>query len=168
MIIGEGIRLLEVVGKLCGLIVQKRLHTIIEAEVPETQCSFRAGYGCPDAVFYARQLVQKAFEHRKKIFLPFIDLISYNSVPRPTLWIALRRLGVNPAVADLIKCLQEDMDATVRVSNISTDPICAQNRLRQGCVMPHVLFNLYCIVVLERHHNLMATAFIAFWDGNVC
>ena len=156
VIIGEGIRLLDVVGKLCGRIVQKRLHTIIEAEVPKTQCGFRAGHGCPDAVFYARQLGEKAFEHWTKIFLLFIDLISYNSVPRPTLWIALRCLGVNPAVVDLIKCFHEDMDATVCVSNISTDPIRAQNRLRQCCIMPHVLFNLYCTVVLERHYNLMA------------
>ena len=70
----RGITLLDVVGKLCGRIVQNRLRTTIEAEIPETQCGFRAGRGCPDAVFCGRQLVEKAFEHRTKIYLLFIDL----------------------------------------------------------------------------------------------
>ena len=55
-----------------------------------------------------------------------------------------------------MKCFHEDMDATVRVSNTSTDPIRVQNGLRQGCVMAPVLFNLYFTVVLERYHDLMA------------
>ena len=75
-----------------------------------------------------------------KIFLLFIDL--RNSVPRPALWIALRRLGANPAVVNLIKCFHEDMDVTVRVSNTSTDPIRVDNGLLQGCVMAPVLFDL--------------------------
>ena len=48
------------------------------------------------------------------------------------------------------------MDATVRVSNKSTDPIRVESRMHQGCVMAPVLFDLYFTVVLQRYHDLMA------------
>ena len=90
----RGIALLEVVGKLCGRIIQDRLQSVLEDEVPESQCGFRAGRGCPNAVFCARQLIEKSYEHRTKICLVFIDLRkAYDSVPRAALWVALEKLG---------------------------------------------------------------------------
>lgn len=78
----RGIALLDVVGKLCGRIIQNQLWPIVEAEVPESQCGFRVGRGCPDAIFCVRQLIEKAYEHHSSIFLVFIDLYkAYDSVP---------------------------------------------------------------------------------------
>ena len=39
----RGIALLDVVGKLCGRIIHDRLQSVVEDEVPESQCGFRAG-----------------------------------------------------------------------------------------------------------------------------
>ena len=60
MIIREGISLLDVVGKVLGRIIQDRLKLVAEDVLPDTQCGFRAGRGCTDMIFVARQLVEKA------------------------------------------------------------------------------------------------------------
>ena len=56
----RGIALLDFVGKLCGRIIQNQVRSVVENELPESQCGFCIGRGCPDAVFCARQLIEKA------------------------------------------------------------------------------------------------------------
>ena len=64
----RGIALLSVVGKPCGRIIQNQLRGTRVA------VWFKHWSGCPDAVFCARQLEEKAYEHHCKLFLIFIDL----------------------------------------------------------------------------------------------
>ena len=64
----RGIALLDVVGKLFGHIVQERLQSVAARELPEAQCGFRAGHGCPDAIFSVHQIAEKTFKHREKVF----------------------------------------------------------------------------------------------------
>ena len=152
----RGIALLEVVGKLAARIMQNRLQGIAEAELPESQCGFRRHRGCADAIFSVRQLVEKSYEHRSKLFCVFVDLRkAYDSVPREALWQALLRLGVPPPTVAIIKSFHTDMSACVRVAGGCTDPISVKNGLRQGCVMAPVLFNLYFGLVIERWRSLL-------------
>ena len=86
----RGISLLDVVGKVAARILQGRLQELAEEVLPESQCGFRKGRGCSDMIFTVRQLIEKANEHKAKIFLVFIDLRkAYDSVPREALWVAL-------------------------------------------------------------------------------
>ena len=55
----RGISLLNVVGKLLGRIVQSRLRLVAEDALPDSQCDFRAGGGCTDMMFVARQLIKR-------------------------------------------------------------------------------------------------------------
>ena len=140
----RGIALFDVVGKLCGRIIQNQLRWIVENEMPEPQCGFRVGRGCPDAVFCASQLTEKAYEHHCKLFLIFIDLHkACESVPRTVLWIVLAKLGVHPDLVSLIieKDIVMRMVATVRVAGGCSQSIQVRNGLRQGCVIAPVLFN---------------------------
>ena len=83
--------MLDVMGKVLAKIIQIRLQRVAEMELPESQCGFREGRGCSDIVFMVRQLVEKAYEHKSKVFLTFVDLKkAYDSVPREGLWKALR------------------------------------------------------------------------------
>ncbi len=62
--------------------LQKRPQKVAEEELPESQCGFRAQRGCSDMIFTMRQLLEKSYEHRAKVFLLFIDLKkAYDSVP---------------------------------------------------------------------------------------
>ena len=70
----RGTALLDVVGELCGRLIQNQLRSVVKNEVPEQQCGFRVGRRCPDAAFYALQVIEKAYEHHCKLFLIFINL----------------------------------------------------------------------------------------------
>ncbi len=77
----RGISLLDVTGKVLARILQERLQTVVEDQLPDSQCGFRKGRACLDMLFCARQLV-KTYEHNTKMFLLFVDLRkAYDSVP---------------------------------------------------------------------------------------
>ena len=138
---GGGISLLEVVAKMAGRLIQNRLQSRAEHLLPESQCGFRPNRGCADAVFTVRQLVEKAYEHRTKIFCIFVDLRkAYDSVPRAALYRALSLLGIPPTLLNVIESFHDGRVAEVRVPGGVTDEIRVENDLRQGCVMAPILF----------------------------
>ena len=88
------------VGKVLGRIIQDRLKLVVKDVLPDTQCGFRAGRGCTDMIFVARQLVEKAWEHHSDLFVLFAGLKkAYDSVPCPTLWRILGRLGIPSTIS---------------------------------------------------------------------
>ena len=70
----RGIALLDVVGKAAAKVLQGRLQQLAEEVLPESQCGFRRGRSCTDMVFFIRQLIEKSWEHKAKLFVTFIDL----------------------------------------------------------------------------------------------
>ena len=143
----RGIALLEVVGKVLARVLQQRLQMVAEEVLPESQCGFRVGRGCSDMIFTVRQLLEKSYEHRAKIFLVFVDL--KKAVPRAVLWRALEKLGIPSSVVSLIQSFHDGMKAQVRVSGALLEDIDVENGLRQGCSLAPTLFNLYAAVVVE-------------------
>ena len=140
----RGISLLDVVGKVFAWILQERLQTVVERVLPESQCGFRKGRGCNDAILTARQLVEKCREHDNSLFIMFVDLRkAYDSVPRPALWCVLEKCGIPPIMLGIIKSFHDGMLAKVRAGDLNTDSIEVRNGLRQGCVLAPSLFNLY-------------------------
>ena len=116
----RGISLLEVVGKMAGRLIQNRLQSRAEHLLPESQCGFRPNRGCADAVFTVRQLVEKAYEHRTKIFCIFVDLRkAYDSVPRAALYRALSVLGIPPTLLKVIESFHDGMVAEVVCLEVS-------------------------------------------------
>ena len=98
------------VGKLLGRLLQNRLQSAAEAVLPEAQ----PGRGCSDAIFTVRQLAEKAFEHRVKLFCLFIDLRkAYDSVPRLALWRSMEILGIPPTLIAIVRSFHDGMEASV-------------------------------------------------------
>ena len=60
----RGVSLLNVVAKVFSKVIQVRLQRVAEEMLPDSQCGFRAGRGCADMIFCARQLVEKAKKYR--------------------------------------------------------------------------------------------------------
>ena len=147
-----GIRLLDVVGKVLGRIVQGRLQVIAEKILPESQSGFRKGRGCTDMIFVARQLVKKAREHGESLYV-FVDLKAYDSVPRQALWKVLEKYGVPEKMLNVMKSFHEGMHAEVRVGSTVTDRFEVQNGLRQGCTLAPTLFNIYFSAMVADWRN---------------
>ena len=90
--------------------------------------------------FTVRQLLEKSYEHRAKIFLVFVDLKkAYDSVPRAALWRALEKLGIPSSVVSLIQSFHDGMKAQVRVSGALLEDIDVENGLQQGCSLAPTL-----------------------------
>ena len=71
--------------------------------------------------FVVRELAEKALEHRMKFC---VDLKkAYDSVPRDTLWLAMRKLGVPEVLIDIVKSFHERMEAEIRVGDNMLDAI---------------------------------------------
>ena len=144
----RGISLLDVVGKVAARVLQGRRQLLAEDLLPESQCGFRKERSCTDMIFLIRQLLEKSWGHRAKVFVTFVDLRkAYDSIPRRALWIALGKLGLPESIIHLIRSFHQDMSAQIR---LVLDPLTVTNGLRQGCCMASVLFNLYLTVVIER------------------
>ena len=147
------ISLLDVVGKVLGRIVQGRLQAI-EKILPESQSGFRKGRGCADMIFVARQLLEKAREHGKSLYVLFVDLRkAYDSVPRQALWKVLEKYGVPEKMLNVVKSFHEGMHAEVRVGSTVTDRFEVRNGLRQGCTLAPTLFNIYFSAMVADWRN---------------
>ena len=153
----RGIALLDVVGKAVATILQERLQTLAEQELPESQCGFRKERSCTDMIFVIRQLVEKSWEHKSKSFFTFVDLKkAYDSVPRKGMWLALKKLGVPEKAVNLIEAFHSNMKAKIRMDGELLEDIRVENGLRQGCCMAPVLFNLYTTLAIERWQDRVA------------
>ena len=131
-------------------ILQDRLQKLAEEDLPKSQCGFRKDRGCSDMIFRVRQLVEKSWEHRAKMFFLFIDLRkAYDAVPRAAMWLILGKLGVPELTIELIKTFHQDTQG-ICVDGDTLSEIDVTNGLRQGCCLAPVLFNLYACVLVER------------------
>jgi len=70
----RGIMMLEIVYKTVAKIVHSRLQPIVESLDHESQCGFRPGRGCADAVFSVKLAMKKRREHGKETWILFFRL----------------------------------------------------------------------------------------------
>ena len=57
------------------------------------------------------------------------------------MWIALAKLGMPEETVQLIKSLNQDMKARIKMDGVVLEAFEVKNGLRQGCSMAPVLFN---------------------------
>ena len=70
----RGISLLAVVGKIMALVMLNRMRDpIAETVLPESQCGFRRNRGTTDMIFAVRQLMEKAREQHRNLYIAFVD-----------------------------------------------------------------------------------------------
>ena len=70
----RGVSLLSVAGKWFGKFLNSKLRDCTEGRVLEEQGGFRAKRNCIDQVFTMRQVMERAIEKRRELFVAFIDL----------------------------------------------------------------------------------------------
>ena len=62
----RSIMLIKITQKIVLIIIGSRLESLIEDLDIESQCGFRCGRGCRDAIFTARLLLKKRKEHQQE------------------------------------------------------------------------------------------------------
>ena len=104
------------------------------------------GRGTTDAIFIVRQLQGKFLAKNKNLYLAFVDLEkAFDRVPRQVLWWAMRKLGIDEWIVQLVQAMYCELRSKVRVSNCFSDSFNVNVGVHQGSVLSLLLF----IKVLE-------------------
>ena len=107
-----------------------------ETSIGEEQFGFMPGRGTTDAIFAARQVIEKHLEMQKKLHLMFIDLEkAYNRVARQEVWRWLMEQGVPEKYVRLVKDTYGDARTQVKTSIGVTGKITIGVGLHQGSAL---------------------------------
>jgi hypothetical protein len=132
-------------------IIQGRLATYIEREIPEYQAGFRKGRGTRDQVANIRWILERAMEYGKTIFMCFIDYSkAFDCIDHGRLRNTLRSMGVPKHLIALIKSLYTKQEAAVKTEYGNTEWFEVGTGVRQGCILSPYLFNMYSEYILRR------------------
>ena len=150
----RGIMLLETAYKIVAIIINGRLLPIEEGLAPEheSQCGFRPGRGCTDAIFTVKLAMKKRREHGLESWILFLDLVkAFDRVPRELLWSILGKLGVPPKLIQLLKSLHSRFTVKFSVNDIVHE-ILNIIGVKQGDILGPRLFNLFIFAVMLTWH----------------
>ena len=149
----RGISLLSYAGKVLLKIVANRLSDCCEAHgiLPDEQCGFRPERSTVDMLFVVRRLQELARRWRTPLYMCFVDLQkAYDSVDRDLPWKVLARAGVPEEIIAVVRQFHDGMQAQVRMDDGElSDLFEVTQRLRQGCVLSPLLFNIFFAAATE-------------------
>lgn len=133
------IRLLSHTLKIFERVIDGRLRNIIQLH--SNQCGFVKGRGTTDAIFAARQLLEKHHEKRKSLHMAFLDLEkAFERVPRQLIWYALRDHGVPELLIDWVRMLYVNTNSRVKCAAGTSDSFPIQVGVHQGSALSPLLF----------------------------
>ena len=135
-----GIKMISHTMKIWERVIDRRLRE--ETTIGEEHFGFMPGRGTTDAIFAARQVIEKHREMQKELHLVFIDLEkAYDRVPRQV-WRCLREQGVPEKYVRLVKDNYEDARTQVKTSIGLTGKITVRVGLHQGSSLSPYLFDM--------------------------
>ena len=109
-------------------------------EVDPRQFGFMSGKSTVDAIFIARQLMEKGIEGNLESFWGFVDLEAYDRVPREVIYWSLRRKGVPEKLVRLIQETYRNKKMAVRTETNSSREFNISVGLHQGSTVSPLLF----------------------------
>jgi len=132
-------------------ILQARLQQYVNRELPDVQAGFRKGKGTRDQIANIRWIIKKAREFQKNIHFCFIDYAkSFDCVDHNKLWKILKEREIPDHLICLLRNLYAGQEATVRTGHGTTDWFQIGKEIRQGCILPPCLFNLYAEYIMRN------------------
>ena len=132
-------------------ILQTRLQQYANRELPDIQTSFRKCIGTRDQIANIHWILIKQESSRKNIYFCFTDYAkAFNCVDHNKLWKILKEMGIPDHLTCLLRNLYAGQEATVRTGHGTTDRFQIGKRVRQGCILPSCLFNLYAEDIMRN------------------
>jgi len=137
----RGIKLLDQVLKVLERVIEDRLRRRVK--IDGMQFGFSAGKGTTDAIFIIRQVQEKFMEKKKDLWLAFVDLEkAFDRVPREVLWWALRKLGVDEWMVNVIRAMYEGATTAVKLRSGESTEFEVRVGVHQGSVLSPLLFTI--------------------------
>ncbi|CAH8829913.1 unnamed protein product [Trichobilharzia szidati] len=102
----RGISLTNMISKVLGSIIMRRLSGVREEQTREKQAGFRPGRGCTDHIFTRRQILRHRNTYWRPTIVIFLDLKAVlDSLSQEVLWRCLAVKGMLRKYIALIKAL---------------------------------------------------------------
>jgi len=153
----RSIMLIKVTQKIVLIIIGSRLEALIESLDIESQCGYRYGRGCRDAIFAVRLLLKKRKEHQLETWAVFVDLVkAFDTVNRVFLWEVLVRFGCPESFVDRLRAIHKNV-IIVLTKDGKEVRFRSEGGVRQGDILGPPLFVLFmamlCIVRASDKHT---------------
>ena len=140
----RGLKLTEQAMKILERIVDGLIRQVVS--IDDSQFGFVPGRGTTDAIFVVRLLQEKYLAVNKRLYMAFVDLEkAFDRVPRKVIWWALRKLGVEEWIVQLVQGMYANARSRVRVGEGFSKEFEVKVGVHQGSVLSPLLF----IIVLE-------------------
>ena len=96
-------------------------------------------------------ITEHASKFQKNIYFCFINYTkAFDYVDHNKLWKILQEMGIPDHLACLLRNLYAGQEATVRIGHGTTDWFQKGKGVRQGCILPPYLFNLYAEYIMRN------------------
>ena len=103
-------------------ILQAKLQSYVNYELPDVQAGFRKGRGTRDQIANICWIIKKAREFQKNIYFCFIDFAkAFDFVDHNKLWKILKDMEIPDHLTCLVRNLYSGQKATVRTGCETTD-----------------------------------------------
>ena len=125
-------------------ILQARLQQYVNHELPDVQAGFRKDRGTRDQIANIHQIIEKAREFQKDIYLCFIDYAkAFDCVDHHKLWKILKVMGIPDDMTHFLRNLYAGQEATVKIGHGTMDWFQIGKGLHQGCILSPCLYAEY-------------------------
>ena len=120
-------------------------------ELLDVQAGLRKSRGTRDQIDNFCWIIKKASEFQKNIHFCFIDYAkAFDCVDHNKLWKILKEMGMPDHLTCLLRNPYAGQEATVRTGHGTTDWFQIGKGVRQGCILPLCLFNLYAEYIMRN------------------
>ena len=132
-------------------ILEVSLQQYVNHELLDVQAGFRKGRGTRDQIANIHWIFNKARESQKMIYFCLIDYAqAFNYVDHNKLWKILKEMGIPDHLTCLLRNLYAGQEAIVRTGHGTTDWFQIGKGVRQGCILPPCLVNLYAEYIMRN------------------
>jgi len=129
----RGISLLNTVYKILATVINNRLKVYALDLLSHEQNGFRRNRSTMDNTFIMRQILEKCYEHNIEMHVLVIDFKqAFDSVDRQKIIQILQELRIPNELVQLIKMTIQNMEASVKIENLSSKPFLISSGVRQG------------------------------------
>lgn len=137
----RGISLLSTVEKVYESIIERKIRTIVEERLEDSQSGFRKGHSVHDHIFSIRQVIEKTLKHDREAYICYLDLEkAFDRVKREYIWEVLGKKGISNNLIATIKDIYRNTKNLVRTGNAESGEFTTSKGLRQGGALSPTLF----------------------------
>ena len=137
--------------KIMLKILQARLQSYINQELPDVQAGFTKGRGTRVQIANICWIIGKAKEFQKNIYFCFINYAkAFDCVDQNKLWKILKERGIPDHLTCLLRNLYADQEATVWTRHRTKDWFQIGKGVCQGYILSPCLFNLYAEYIMRN------------------